>query len=106
MPCPIPEFKKGQTFNAIATYTTEPGWPADLSGCTIESDIKDSRNQLRELTVVIDSPTQFTMSATGEDTQDWYPGTAYWDIKFVQSGVTFYSETVTLNILANITPNN
>ena len=106
MPCPIPEFKKGQTFNAVATYTPEAGWPADLSGCTIESDIKDSRNQLRELTVVIDSPTQFTMSSIGEDTQDWHTGTAYWDIKFVQSGVTFYSETVTLNILANITPNN
>jgi hypothetical protein len=40
-----------------------------------------------------------------ENTQDWNPGTAYWDIQFSLADVVFYSETIRIAITPNVTPN-
>jgi hypothetical protein len=39
------------------------------------------------------------------NTQDWHSGTAYWDIQFSLGDTVFYSETIRLAILPNVTPN-
>jgi hypothetical protein len=54
--------------------------------------------------VAITSPTTFTVSSN--QTQEWHPGTAYWDIQFFQNTTEiFYSATVRLEIIPNVTPN-
>lgn len=103
MPCTQHDFKQGQTFSGVATYTTEPGWPANLTGVTIYSALLDPRGKKHYFTVTSNSPTQFTMYY--ENTQDWNPGTCYIDIQFSIGGTTFYSETVRLNVIGNVTPN-
>jgi hypothetical protein len=104
MSCPdITDFKKGQTFVGVAVYTPETGWPADLSGVTIQTALRDQRTHLHYFNVTVDSPTQFT--ARSDETEKWAPGTAYMDIKFSQGDVVFYSSTHLLNIIPNVTPN-
>jgi len=103
MSCTHYEFKQGQSFNGVATYAPETGWPTNLTGVTIKSALRDSRNHRHYFIVTVQSPTQFTMYY--ENTQDWYAGTAYWDIQFSQGDTVFYSETVRMNILPNVTPN-
>ena len=104
MSCTHHQFKRGVTFNGAGTYATEPGWPADLTGVTIVTALLDARNQLHYLDVAITSPNTFTV--TSNLTQEWHPGTAYWDIKFYENTTEiFYSATVRLEILPNVTPN-
>lgn len=103
MSCTTHEFKQGQSFAGVAYYTPEAGWPANLTGVTIHSALLDARNKKHYFTIAVQSPTQFTMSY--ENTQDWNHGTAYWDIQFIQGDVTFYSETIRIAILPNVTPN-
>jgi len=104
MSCTTIDFKKGQTFNGVATYAPEAGWPADLSGVAIESALLDARNKKHYFDITLNSPTVFTMRS--DVTEEWHVGTAYWDIKFSEGGVVFYSETVRLAIIPNVTPNN
>jgi hypothetical protein len=104
MTCSIPDFKRGQTFNGAATYTPEAGWPTDLSGVTVITALRDQRNQLHYFDVTMTDATHFTVRS--DATESWHTGTAYWDIKFSTGEVVFYSETILLNILPNVTPNN
>jgi hypothetical protein len=71
---------------------------------TIVTALRDARNKLFYLDVAITSPTTFTVYYN--QTQEWHPGTAYWDIKFYENTTdVFYSATVRLEILPNVTPN-
>jgi hypothetical protein len=103
MSCTNHEFKQGQSFAGVATYVPEPGWPANLSGVVIYSALLDARNKKHYFTITVQSPTQFTMSY--DNTQDWHSGTAYWDIQFSKDGTVFYSDTIRIAILPNVTPN-
>jgi len=104
MSCTNHQFKRGVTFIGAGTYATEPGWPASLTGVTIVTALLDAHNKLHYFDVVITSPTTFTV--TSNQTQEWNIGTAYWDIKFYQNtSEVFYSATVRLEILPNVTPN-
>jgi hypothetical protein len=104
MSCTQHQFKRGVTFNGAGTYTPEDGWPASLTGVTIVTALRDARNQLHYFDVAITSPTTFTVSSN--QTQEWHPGTAYWDIQFFQNTTeVFYSATVRIEILPNVTPN-
>ena len=99
------EFKRGTSFGAVCTYTPEAGGPANLTGVTISSSIRDSAHKLYSLTVTTTSPTTFTLSYAG-DSSDWWLGTAYWDIRFSYgAGSVFYTQTLILNVIPNITPN-
>jgi len=104
MSCTTHEFKRGETFNGVATYTPEAGWPADLTGVTVVTALRDSRNQLHYFDVTMTDSTHFTVRS--DTTEKWHTGTAYWDIKFSEGGVVFYSETILLIIIPNVTPNN
>ena len=103
MSCTHYEFKQGQSFSGVATYVPETGWPTDLTGVVIHTALLDSRNKKHYFEVTVQSPTQFTMHYG--NTQDWHPGTAYWDIQFSLGDTVFYSETVRLAIIPNVTPN-
>jgi len=61
MSCTNHQFKQGVTFNGAGTYATEAGWPANLTGVTIVTALRDSRNKLHYLDVAITSPTTFTV---------------------------------------------
>lgn len=100
------EFKRGTSFGAICTYTQDtPSAPANLTGVTVTSALRDAAHKLYNLTVTVTSPTTFNVTYTG-DSSDWYLGTAYWDLRFgYGTGSAFYTQTIILNVIPNITPN-
>jgi hypothetical protein len=102
------EFKRGTSFGAACTYTQDGETaPPDLDGVGITSSIRDSAHKLYNLTVAVTSPTEFSLTYTG-DSSDWWLGTAYWDIRFAYgegSGSVFYTQTLILNVIPNVTPN-
>jgi hypothetical protein len=51
--------------------------------------------------VVLTSPTTFTV--TNSSTDLWAVGSAYWDIRFTQNGTVFFSDTVVINVIDNVT---
>ena len=93
--------KRASTFGAACTYVPEQGGPADLTGVTITSDIRDSKGKVSTNTVVVIDPTHFNI--TNDDSSAWSLGSGYWDIKFSKNGVVFYSDTVIINIIPQIT---
>jgi hypothetical protein len=94
-------YKRTSTFSASCTYTPESGGPTNLDGITITSDIRDANGRVYSCTVVKTSSTTFTVSLS--DTSGWSLGSAYWDIRFTQNGVIFFSDTVILSVSNNIT---
>jgi hypothetical protein len=96
------EFKRSSTFGAVVTYTPETAWPTDLTGVTITSNIRDSRNSLFDFTVVLTSPTTFNVTMDASVTEKWAVGTAFWDIRF-DWGTISLSKTALLNIVNNVT---
>jgi hypothetical protein len=94
-------YKRASTFGATCTYTPESGGPANLDGLTITSDIRDANNRIYSCTVTVTSPTTFTVFYG--DTAGWALGSAYWDIRFTNNGIIFFSDTVILNVINNVT---
>jgi hypothetical protein len=94
-------FKRGSTFAGGATYTPPAGGPANLNSVTIESDVVDSAGNTYSLSVVKTGNLTFTLSY--QDTTGWAIGQAKWDIKFINAGVVFYSDTMRLNISEQVT---
>jgi len=97
------DFKKGSSFGANCVYTPDAGGPTDLTGVTIVSSVRDSRGFAYNLTVNVIDATHFSLICY--NTQPWYPGTAFWDIQFSINGTVFYSDTVLINVLNNVTVN-
>lgn len=100
----IYNFYRGTTFFAEVTYVPEAGWPATLEGVDIYSDFLDSRNQRYKLTIE-KNVDNLHFTCRFDTTQDWYPGTAYWDILFINNDVAFYSGQSVWRIQPNVTPN-
>jgi hypothetical protein len=96
------EFKRSSTFGAVVTYTPETGWPTNLTGVTITSNIRDSRNSLFDFTVVVTSPTTFNVTMDAAVTEKWAVGTAFWDIRF-DWGTISLSQTALINVVNNVT---
>jgi hypothetical protein len=94
-------FKRATTFGASCTYTPEAGGPTNLDGVTVTSDIRDANRKVYTTTVTKTSPTTFTVYYG--DTSVWAVGTAYWDLKFSQNGIVFFSDTVLMDIINNVT---
>ena len=97
-------FKKGTSFAFTATYTQDnPSVPADLTGVGIRVALVDAGYNYYPLAVTTTSPTTFTVTYPG-DTQNWVTGPAYFDIRMAYgAGSVFYTETVSVDILASIT---
>lgn len=101
-PAPI-AFKQGTSFGATCVYTPETGGPADLTGVTIQSAIRDAGYNYYPLVVQKTSPTTFSLTYP-VSTINWVTGTAYWDIEFSYGvGSVFYTTSIQINVLQSIT---
>jgi len=101
MATPIIPFKRSSTFAAACEYVPEQGGPSNLDGITITSDIRDAGGKISYCTVVVTSPTTFNVSYS--DTSKWHLGSSYWDIRFARNGVVFFTDTVILSVINNVT---
>ena len=103
MSCNTVTFKRGTSFGAAVVYTPEAGGLANLIGVTVTSTIIDADRNEYELTVVVaGNGLSFTADYTG-DTGDWAIGTARWDIKFTNNDSIFYSDTMRLDVVGQVT---
>ena len=104
MSCNTVTFKRGTNFGSSTVFTPEaPPAIQDLIGVTVTSTIIDADRNEYELTVVVaGNGLSFTADYTG-DTGDWAIGTARWDIKFSQGTTVFYSDTMRLDIIGQVT---
>jgi hypothetical protein len=103
MSCNTVTFKRGTSFGASVVYTPEVGGLANLIGVTVTSTIIDAdRNEFDLVVVVAVNGLSFTATYP-DSTSDWGIGTARWDIKFSNGGSVFYSETMRLDVIGQVT---
>ena len=96
-------FKRGTSFAGTVTYTPDAGGPATITSVTITSTIITTDGTEYPCTITkAGNGLSFTVRYTG-DSGSWALGTARWDIKFINSGAVFYSETMRLNIIDQVT---
>jgi hypothetical protein len=103
MSCNTVTFKRGTSFEAATVWNPEVGGLANLIGVTVTSTIIDAdRNEFELVTVVAGNGLSFTATYAGS-TADWAVGTARWDIKFSNNGSVFYSDTMRLDVIGQVT---
>ena len=103
MSCNTVTFKRGTSFGAAVVWNPEAGGLANLIGVTVTSTILDAdRNEFELVTVVAGNGLSFTAEYAG-DTGDWAVGTARWDIKFSNNGSIFYSDTMRIDVIGQVT---
>jgi len=104
MSCNTVTFKRGTNFGSSTVFTPEaPPAIQTLSGVTVTSTIVDADRNEYDLTVVVAGNfLSFTADYVGS-TADWAIGTARWDIKFTQGTTIFYSDTMRLDIIGQVT---
>jgi hypothetical protein len=96
-------FKRGTSFAGTVTYTPDAGGPATITSVTITSTIITTDGTEYPCTITkAGNGLSFTVRYTG-DSGSWALGTARWDIKFINAGAVFYSETMRLNIIDQVT---
>ena len=95
-------FKRGTTFAGTVTYTPAAGGPANLLTTTVTSDIIDSSDNTYPCTITM-AVNGLSFVASVSDTTKWSLGNARWDIKFVYGTTVFYSETMRLNVIDQVT---
>lgn len=104
MSCNTVTFKRGTNFGSTTVFTPEaPPAIQTLSGVTVTSTIVDADRNEYDLTVVVAGDfLSFTANYSGS-TAGWAIGTARWDIKFTQGTTVFYSDTMRLDIIGQVT---
>jgi hypothetical protein len=103
MSCTTVTFKRGTSFAASCAYTPSVGAPANLLGTTVTSTIVDSNLSPYDLVVTIaNDGLSFTAVYAG-DTSSWSTGMASWDIRFSLGGSVFYTVTMRLNVIGQVT---
>ncbi len=95
-------FKRGTTFAGTVTYTPEAGGPANLLSTTVTSNIIDAGNNTYPCTITM-AGNGLSFVASYSPTSAWTIGSARWDIKFAYGTTVFYSETMRLNIIDQVT---
>jgi len=95
-------FKRGTTFAGTVTYTPETGGPANLLTTTVTSSIIDAANQVYPCTITM-AVDGLSFVASYSPTANWSLGSARWDIKFAYGTTVFYSETMRLNVIDQVT---
>jgi len=94
--------KRGTTLAGTVNYTAGAG-PANLLGTTVTSDVIDSAGTTYHLTVTMAGDgLSFVLRYDGSTT-DWNTGTGRWDIKFSTGGTVFYTETIRILIIDEVT---
>jgi hypothetical protein len=103
MSCNTVTFKRGTSFGASVVYTPESGGLANLIGVTVTSTIIDAERNEYDLTVVVaGNGLSFTADYDG-DTGSWAVGSARWDIKFLNNDSVFYSDTMRIDVIGQVT---
>ncbi len=95
-------FKRGTTFAGTVTYTPETGGPANLLTTTVTSSIIDAANNTYPCTITM-AVDGLSFVASYSPTANWSLGSARWDIKFAYGTTVFYSETMRLNVIDQVT---
>ena len=95
-------FKRGSTYAATVTYTPAAGGPANLLTTTVTSSIIDAANQVYPCTITM-AVDGLSFVASYSPTANWSLGSARWDIKFTYGTTVFYSETMRLNVIDQVT---
>jgi hypothetical protein len=95
-------FKRGTTFAGTVTYTPETGGPANLLTTTVTSSIIDYANNTYPCTITM-AVDGLSFVASYSPTANWSLGSARWDIKFAYGSTVFYSETMRLNVIDQVT---
>jgi len=95
-------FKRGTTFAATVTYTPSAGGPANLLTTTVASSVIDSAGAVYPLTITM-AGDGLSFVASYSTTTAWELGLARWDVKFTYGGTIFFSETMRLNVIDQVT---
>ena len=103
MSCNTVTFKRGTSFAASCAYAPSAGAPADLLGTTVTSTIVDSTRSSYDLVITIANDGLSFTAIYPEDTSSWSTGTASWDIRFSLGGSVFYTVTMRLNVIGQVT---
>jgi len=94
--------KRGTTLAGTVNYTPGAG-PANLLGTTVTSDVIDVAGTTYHLAVnMAGDGLSFTLTYP-YSTADWATGTGRWDIKFSTGGVIFYTETIRVLVIDEVT---
>ncbi len=97
-------FKRGTTYSATVTYTPAAGGPANLLTTTVTTDIIDAGDTVYPCTVTIaGNGLSFVATLPASTTAEFALGNARSDIKFIYSGIVFYSETFRLAVIDQVT---
>jgi hypothetical protein len=102
MSCNTVTFKRGTSFAGTVTYTPDAGGPSNLLTTTVTSTIVDSQWNEYPLTINM-AVNGLSFIATYPDSSDWALGVAKWDIKFNYGGSIFFSDTMRLDVIAQVT---
>lgn len=103
MSCNTVTFKRGTSFSASVVWNPETGGLANLIGVTVTSTIIDSQQNEYDLacTVAVDGLSVACLYSG--DTSSWATGSARWDLKFSNNGSVFYSDTMRLDVIGQVT---
>ena len=93
--------KQGQDLGWTVVYTPETGWPTNLAGVTITSDLVDF-NKVRHSTTVTKNVDNLSFTMTAE-TPTWAIGVGELDIKMSSGGVVWYTDTIKINVIKHVT---
>lgn len=104
MSCATVTFKRANTFAADCAWTPGTGDPADLLTTDIASSVIDAAGIEYALTVTkaVDG-LSFTLTYPA-GTSSWTLGLAKWDIKLTYAGGTTRTDTLRINVIAEVTP--
>lgn len=103
MSCNTVTFKRGSSFSASMVWNPEPGGIANLVGVTVTSSIIDAQQNEYDLTATV-APNGLSVAFVyPASTVAWAIGTAKWDIKFLNGGTVFYSETMRIDLIGQVT---
>ena len=103
MSCNTVTFKRGTSFGASVAWNPESGGLANLIGVTVTSSIVDSGQNEYDLTCTVAVDGLSCTAVYPGDTSDWATGSARWDIKFSNGGSIFYSDTMRLDVIGQVT---
>ena len=95
-------FKRGTTFAGTVTYTPAAGGPANLLTTTVTSNIIDSDGATYPCTITM-AGSGLSFVASVASTTNFSLGNARWDIKFAYGTTIFYSETMRLSVIDQVT---
>jgi hypothetical protein len=103
MSCNTVTFKRGTSFAASCAYVPTEGAPVNLLGTTVTSTLIDAGKTSYDLLVTLSvDGLSFTAIYDG-DTAGWELGLAKWDIRFELDGTVFYTVTMRIDVIGQVT---